>query len=195
MALRQVNLIPSRISNGNTIRRHLTFWSLCCGLLVGAIFIFLFYQVRTATAQKRNDAEIQAINLQLAKQVSGIKQAREEIERLNRQQADLEAALQPTPFSGILKKLVETMSVDMWLNVLQIHRQDAGGNEQIRLEVTGYAASNATLGNFLNRLAIDPAITGVVLKYAKERAPSAKAAGKNESPWIEFDFEFSVYRS
>jgi Tfp pilus assembly protein PilN len=181
--------------NRKTIRRHLTFWSLWCGLFAGAILIFLLYQARTAMAHRQNDAEIQTISLQLAKQVAVIKQAREEIESLNRQQADLEMVLQPTPFSGILKKFVDIMAGDMWLNVLQIHRQDAGEKERIRLEVTGYASSNATLGNFLNRLSVDPAVTGVVLKYAKEKAPSAETAGKKEGSWIEFDVRFSIYRS
>jgi len=192
MALREINLIPSNILDRKEIRRHLIFWSVCLGVLLSPVFGFYMYGTGVASTQKRATANIADIDRNLNRHISRIKQIRQALDTLSQEEADLKTVLKPAVFSEILYKLIGTMDGLTWLQTLKIHRQSSP-TESIQLRVVGYAASNRSLGNFLNRLSNDPEIDSVVLKYAKE--PSVQKSTGTDAKQISciaFEIECTI---
>jgi len=192
MALREINLIPSNILDRKEIRRHLIFWSVCLGVLLSPVFGFYMYGTGVASTQKRATANIADIDRNLNRHISRIKQIRQALDTLSQEEADLKTVLKPAVFSEILYKLTGTMDGLTWLQTLKIHRQSSP-TESIQLRVVGYAASNRSLGNFLNRLSNDPEIDSVVLKYAKE--PSVQKSTGTDAKQISciaFEIECTI---
>jgi Tfp pilus assembly protein PilN len=192
MALRDINLIPSNILDRKVIRRHLVLWSVCLGVLLTPVFGFFVYKTGVASAQKRATLYIADINKRLNLQTARIKQIQQELNSLEKQEADLKTVLKPAVYSEILYKLMGTMNGLTWLQTLKIHRQSDPA-ESVQLRVVGYAASNGALGNFLNRLSSDPELDSAVLKYAKE-SPVQNSTTTETAPHsrIEFEIECTI---
>ena len=192
MALREINLVPENILSRTRLRQHLVFWSVCFGFVLVPICGFYLYQTSAALAQGQTKTHIKDVENHLLQGIEKIKHIQAELKSLNQQQADLEAKIRPPAYAGILFKLADTMSNHTWLKTLQIKRVGDPKNQAL-LQVTGYATSNAALGNFLNRLSGDPLIEGVVLKYAKEKSPETTSGTEEKTPnTIEFAFDCGI---
>ena len=189
MALREINLVPSNILARRQLLRHFSFWAGCLVILLAPIFGFYVYQAGATTAQNRTIANPDDINKHLVQQIDAIKRIQEELELLNKQQADLQAVVGHSNYSKILFKLADTVNGSTWLKSLQI---DSGSNpkDPIMLQISGYAATNEALGNFLNRLGGDPMFDNVVLKYATETLMK-KSDVNDEKPAKGVEFEIT----
>ena len=63
------------------------------------------------------------------------------------------------------------------------------------LQVSGYAATNEALGNFLNSLGSDPVFENVILKYAKEtQIEKSDAIDKHPTKRVQFEIVFNIFR-
>ena len=189
MALREINLVPSNILARRQLLRHFSFWAACLVILLAPIFGFYVYRVGTAMAQNRSFVDPDNINKHLSQQINAVKRIQEELELLSKQQADLQAVVGHSDYSKILFKLADTVNGNTWLKSLQI---DSGSNpkDPIMLQVSGYAATNEALGNFLNRLGSDPLFDNVVLKYAKETLLE-KSDANDQKPVNRVEFEIA----
>ncbi len=187
MALREINLVPSNILARRQLLRHFSFWAGCLVILLAPIFGFYVYRAGATTAQNRTIANPDDINKHMSQQVSTVKRIQRELELLNKQQADLQAIVRYSDYSGILSKLADTMNGYTWLKSLKI---DSGSNpdDPTMLLVSGCATPNEALGNFLNRLGSNPLFEDVVLKYATETLMENSDVN-DEKPEKQVEFE------
>lgn len=183
MALRDVNLVPPDVLARRQLRRHLCFWTSCLALSLSLIFGVYFYQVHVVLAKKRPPKTLKEMHTHLGTKLEEIKQVQEEVERLDQQQAVLEAIVINQPYSRVLLTLADMMNEETWLNQLTI---ESGANQQkdkkdiILLRLTGFSFSNDKLGNFMKQLSSNQMFKTSILKYARETTmPSANpSAGK-----------------
>jgi Tfp pilus assembly protein PilN len=192
MALREINLVPSNILARRQLLRHCSFWVGCLVILLVPIFGFYVYQAGATTAQNRSFANPDDINKHLLQQIDSIKRIQEELELLNKQQADLQAIVGQSDYTKILFKLADTVNSNTWLKSLQI---DSGSNpkDPTTLQVSGYSATNEALGNFLNRLGSNPLFDNVVLKHATETLmEKSNANNERSAKRVEFEIACSI---
>ena len=167
MALREINLIPAQILSRRQLARHLLFWSGCLLLVLALIGGSYFFQSYAVLSKKGTMLTLNDMQTHLGMRIEEIKRIKDELARLDQQQAALEAIARNHPYSKILFKLADMMNPDTWLTQLAIDSgQEKGG--QIALILTGLSFSNAELGNFVDRFSNDPLFNAVQLQYAKE---------------------------
>ncbi|UCE82541.1 MAG: PilN domain-containing protein [Deltaproteobacteria bacterium] len=167
MALEEINLIPEDILARRQMRRHLFFWLGCLFISLGLIWGFYFYQSYLLTAKKRRVTALKDMHTSLGAKIDEIRRMQEELNRLRQQQNLLENMTASEPYSHICAKLADLVNESTWLTNLTIDNGKQGEAET-NLKLTGFSFSNDELGNFLNRLSLDPMFKAVVLKLATE---------------------------
>jgi len=189
MALREVNLIPAGLLTRRGALRHICFWAAC--LLVSLFIIFGFFVYRTLVIRTQQPAlqSLDEIQMHLGQSVSEIERIQTELQRLDQQRAALGNIARSRSYCQVLWKLAEIFNDEAWLTQLTIDRSPPE-NHAIRLGLTGLSLSNATLGNFINRISGDPMFKDVQLVYAKEgRRPISKANSGKSLKLVQFEIE------
>jgi Tfp pilus assembly protein PilN len=196
MALRDVNLVPPDVLARRQLRRHLCFWTACLALSLSLIFGVYFYQVHVVLAKKRPPTTLKDMHTHLGTRLEEIKQVQEEVERLDQQQAVLEAIVINQPYSKVLLTLVDVMNEETWLNQLTIEN---GANQQkdkediVMVRLTGFSFSNDKLGNFMKQLSSNQMFKTSVLKYAREtNMPSANPSADEPLRLTTFQIECTI---
>ncbi len=156
-----------QILSRRRVARHLLFWSGCLLLALAMIGGSYFVQSYAVLSKKGTMLTLNDMQTHLGMRIEEIKRIKDELARLDQQQAALEAIARNHPYSKILFKLADMMNPDTWLTQLAIDSgKEKGG--QIALVLTGLSFSNAELGNFVDRFSNDPFFNAVRLQYAKE---------------------------
>jgi Tfp pilus assembly protein PilN len=167
MALREINLTPSKILARREFLRHLGFWAGCLLISLALIWGFYFLQEHTLSAKKRKVAELKKMHLNLGVKIDEIKLMRAELNSLRQKQSGLEDITLNKPYSRIFTELSDLINEHTWLTQLNI---DSGLEEEAtaNLKLTGYSFSAEELGNFLDQLTSEPLFKTVVLQQARE---------------------------
>jgi Tfp pilus assembly protein PilN len=167
MALRDINLIPTEVLARRQVSRHLLFWSTCLMFALTLIGGYYFYQAHLALGQAGTLLSLDDMQTDLGMRIEEIKQIKDELERLDQQQAVLSSIDRNQPYSKIIFALADMMNPDTWLTQLVIDSSQEK-NGEIGLLLTGLSFSNKELGNFMDRFSNEPLFDAVQLKYAKE---------------------------
>jgi Tfp pilus assembly protein PilN len=154
MALREVNLIPAEFLSRRQVTRHLLFWSGCLLVVLGLVGGFYFYQSQAVLSIKGSMLTLNDMQTHLGMRIEEINRIKDELERLDQQQAALEGIARNHPYSKILFKLADMMNPDTWLTQLAIDSSKEKDGK-IGLVLTGLSFSNAELGNFVDRFSND----------------------------------------
>ena len=167
MAIREISLIPADILARRHLQRHFAFWTACLVVSLALIFGFYFYQKTFVLDEKRTLGNLQDAHNHLGLRIQEIKRIQEELEKLDQQQAVLRTIIRGPVCFRVLWTLADIMNEYTWLTVLAVDnpRETEKG---ATLKLNGFAFSNEELGNFLNRLTIEPMFKAVLLKYAQE---------------------------
>lgn len=192
MALRDVNLVPARFVYRRRVVHRACFWSICLLMALFMIAGIFVYQTLVVRAQRPVLQSLDEIQLLLGERRSSLKRIRAELQRLNQQRAALAKITQNQSYCQVLWKLTEIFIDETWLTQLSIDRsreKDTG----IQLGLTGLSTSNATLGNLMSRISIDPMFKDVRLVYAKEGNRQITSAGSGKPlKLIQFQIESLV---
>lgn len=196
MALRDVNLVPPDLLARRHLRRHLCFWTACLALSLSLIFGLYFYQLHSVLAKRRSPTTLKDMQTHLGTRIEEIKQVQAEVERLDQQQAVLEAISIHQPYSMVLLTLAEIMNEQTWLTQLSI---ESGASEQkdkediAVLRLTGFSFSNEKLGNFMRQLSSSLMFKTSILKYAREtNMPSANPSADEPLRLMGFQIECTI---
>jgi len=167
MALREINLTPSKILARREFLRHLGFWAGCLLISLALIWGFYFLQEYALSAKKRKVAELKRMHLNLGTKIDEIKLMRAELNALRQKQSGLEDITLNKPYSRIFAELSDLINEHTWLTQLNI---DSGLEEETaaRLKLSGFSFSAEELGNFLDQLQSAPMFKTVVLQQARE---------------------------
>jgi Tfp pilus assembly protein PilN len=132
----------------------------------------------------------------LGTRIAEIKQVQEEVERLDQQQAVLEAISVHQPYFRVLLTLADIMNEQTWLTQLSI---ESGASEQedkedmAILRLTGFSFSNEKLGNFMKQLSSNHMFKTSILKYAREtNMPSANPSADEPLRLVGFQIESTI---
>jgi len=128
---------------------------------------YYFYQAHLVFGKGETLLSLDDMQTNLGMRIEEIKHIKDELERLDQQQAVLKTIARNQPYSKILFALADIMNPDTWLTTLAVD-SSRKKNGQIGLILTGLSFSNAELGNFVDRFSNDPLFDAVQLKYAKE---------------------------
>ena len=192
MALREVNLVPARLSYHRRVFRHIGFWSACLFMALLTIAGVYVYQKHAIRAQKPTLQSLNEVNQLLSERKSVVNRIRTELQRLNQQRVVLSKITKDRSYCHVLWKLSEIFNDETWLTQLSIERsreQDATN----RMRLIGLSFSNAALGNFLSRISSDPQFNAVRLLYAKEGSHRITRAGSGKPlKLIRFEIESFV---
>ena len=165
-------------------------------IFLSLIFAFNFYQTHVVLAKKRPTTSLENILMNLGTRIEAIKRVQEELERLDRRQSILKKITRHRSYSRLLHILAGIMNGETWLRQLAIEsskKKDANEENITRLKLTGFSHSNKELGDFVNRLSVEPAFKQVVLKYARETIMALSKRNKNEKVRIvEFEIECNL---
>ena len=192
MALREINLIPTEVLSRRQVSRHLLFWSGCLLLALTLIGGSYFYQAHLVLGKAGSLLTLDDMQTNLGVRIEEIKRIKDELERLDQQQAVLETIARNQPYSEILFTLADIMNQDTWLTQLAIDSSKEK-NGQIGLVLTGLSFSNAELGNFVDRFSNEPLFDAVQLKYAKEtKMKLSNQPGAEPLSLIQFGIECRI---
>ena len=111
----------------------------------------------------------------LAAKMDGIKKMRADLESLHQKKLNLENISKGPAYTFILARLVQAVNRDTWLTQLTLDRRNREGDGML-IQLSGFSSDNDTLGDFLNRLSIEPLFKNVLLKYAREISNSSRGA-------------------
>ncbi len=167
MALRDINLIPANIQTRRVLGRHLAFWAGCWMLSLSVISSFYLYEKHFILAPKSPLARLRDVQGDLGLRIQESNRVREEVVRLEQQQAVLIDITRSPVCWRIVFKLAEIMDDATWLHTLatDISR---GQEKKVGLKLNGFSFSNEELGNFIIKLSSEPMFKDVLLKYARE---------------------------
>jgi Tfp pilus assembly protein PilN len=193
MALRDINLIPVETLHRRYVARHISVWAGGLVFLLGVIFGFYQYQVRTVLPRQRPVTTLEDMHLKLGTTMEEIKVTQTEIERLSHQEAFIKKLSTTQPFSRLLNRLSTIMNAQTWLTELTVDTDTESEQKVLVMKLSGFSLSNDELGNFLTRLSEDRLFENVVLKYAKENR-IAGLSEKRKSPLkvIRFQIDLNI---
>lgn len=172
MTLREINLVPGDILQGDLLKRQILRWCLALALCLLAIFGIYGYQSRVVLARMRPSTTLAEMRAQLGATLDEISSAQKEIERLSTQQAIIKELSVHYAFPDLLELLADTLNAQTWLTRVEL---ETGGSKGIQpsMQLKGFAVSNELLAEFLTHLAKAKPVENVVLKLAQEaKVPS-----------------------
>jgi len=155
--------------------------------LLGGVYL---YQAHAVAAEKSALSELKKIHANLGEKIEEIKNVREELENLSRQQATIETKTRNLSYAAFFTKLADIMNLSTWLTKLAVNSGQGKKEGEAKFELTGVSLSNEKLGEFLIRLAAEPLFEKVSLKYAKEQHKAPTGSEESEPMrLIEFQIE------
>jgi hypothetical protein len=184
MALRDVNLIPADIVSRRYVVRHITVWVICLAAILGLIWGGYVYARQVIQSRGAVAGRATVIEAELREVIASILRVQGELEGLS----FVNALLDRRPATEVLWTLAELMNDDTHLESLQMG--GAGGSSQLSL--TGFSASNTSLGDFVSRLTKDPMFARVDLKYSRELGEGPPGAGAKPATVIRFEIACQI---
>jgi len=184
--------VPARIVYRRRVVHRACFWSVCLLTALAMIAGAFVYQTRVIKTQRPVLQSLDEIQMLLGERTSLLKRIRAELQSLNQQRMALAKITKNQSYCQVLWRLSEIFNDETWLTQLSIDRSREMGTG-IQMGLTGLSISNATLGNFMSRISIDPMFNDVRLVYAKEGSRRIKSTSSDKPlKLIQFQIESLV---
>lgn len=185
MALREINLIAPDILERRYLLRHLFLWCGAIGATVVLALAVYGYGTRILYAAKQDLPNGSNPKTVLTAMVSEISREQRELNLALRQRAQFGALVATQrSYSLAIAKLTEAMNRQTWLQQLVI---DTGKDRIAHLKLLGSSITQEDLGDFVQRLSVDPLFRGVVLKYSQESEVRTTSGGP-----VQFQIECTI---
>jgi Tfp pilus assembly protein PilN len=140
-------------------------------------------------SEKSDFNSLQRTHNHLGLRIKEIAKIKQELEKLDQQQAILKDIIRGPICSQVLWRLAEIINENNWITSLATNN-NRQSEKNAFIKLNGYSFSNEELGNFLSRLSVESTFNNVRLIYAQESMLSLSNQSDNDLiKVIQFEIE------